>query len=139
MRNSNRCVNLTETAISHVFIYMGVIVCFCVLPFLFSCKKDTPGNGNNKNSASRIRIISGDNKTGEFNASVKDSLVIRVTDQHDQPVSHAPVIFETANGKGKVSAAYIRTDSSGYAKVQLTLSCTATGQETMASSGKNCS
>ena len=113
--------------------WKSIIVCgvFFSLAVFISCKKEK-SDANIKNKVAKIKLVSGDNQSGEFNTTLKDSLVVQVTDLGGKPLNHAPVYFATKNGVGRTSSSYVWTDSAGFAFVKLQLSCYASDIQTIA-------
>jgi hypothetical protein len=89
----------------------------------FSCKKADEDLNSTLNKTLKISLVSGNNQSGEFNTTLKDSLVVKVTDRQNRPVSHAAVHFKTINGIGSVSSAFVWTNSSGFAFAKVQLAC----------------
>lgn len=111
---------VNDHSFGKVLLFSGFLVP-CLI--LFSCKKGEPELVNGKNNTTKIVLISGDSQSGEFNTTLKDSLVVQVTDFRNKPVFHAPVQFETKNGIGSISPAFVWTDSTGFAYTRIQLAC----------------
>jgi len=66
-------------------------------------------------NASKIIPYSGEGQTGNVGTLLKDSLVVRVLDAYDNPVSFNPVKFEVVAGGGQLYSYTSNTDSNGFA------------------------
>jgi hypothetical protein len=60
------------------------------------------------NDASRIQAHGGGGQTGNVGTLLRDSLVVKITDSNENPVSFGPVHFEVAGGGGSI---YGNTDA----------------------------
>jgi hypothetical protein len=70
---------------------------------------------------SRIDAVSGDAQEAIVGTTLRDTLVVRVTDDRGKPVSGRVVDFRVISGGGSVSAAATETDSRGEARARWTL------------------
>lgn len=66
-------------------------------------------------NASKIIPYSGEGQTGNVGTLLRDSLVVRVLDAYDNPVSFNPVKFEVVAGGGQLYYYTSNTDSNGFA------------------------
>ncbi|HEX9755885.1 MAG TPA: Ig-like domain-containing protein [Gemmatimonadales bacterium] len=73
--------------------------------------------------AAKVVIIGGNNQSAQPGARLPDSLVVRVTDQFDNPVADVLVTF-TPGDAGQVSPSAVRTDANGRAATSWTLGAT---------------
>ena len=71
-------------------------------------------------AVARLARAGGDNQTGVVGTALADSLAVRATDAHGNPVPGVTVTF-SARGGGALSSATATTSAEGYAKVRLTL------------------
>jgi hypothetical protein len=67
-------------------------------------------------AAARLDKVQGDAQTGIAGSPLADSLAVRVSDSHGNPVTGATVAWMAATGGGSLGAATSSTDSSGVAK-----------------------
>jgi protocatechuate 3,4-dioxygenase beta subunit len=67
---------------------------------------------------------------GPVGGALADSLAVRVTDQHGNPVQGAAVDWSVASGGGAVSPARSATDAQGIARAQWTLGPSVAGTQT---------
>ncbi|HEY0014880.1 MAG TPA: Ig-like domain-containing protein, partial [Longimicrobium sp.] len=74
----------------------------------------------NAGAPAAIAKLSGDAQTGDPGVALADSLAVRVTDAHGNPVSGAAVTFAAAGG-GSVSPATVTTGADGIARTRWTL------------------
>lgn len=72
-------------------------------------------------SANEIRVVSGDDQTGQAGARLASSLVVLVLDAGDNPVSGVPVTWRIASGGGTVSPGSGATGADGQASTAWTL------------------
>jgi adhesin/invasin len=72
-------------------------------------------------SASELRIISGNDQTGQAGAPLANALVVQVLDEGDNPVGGATVTWTIASGGGSVSPGSATTDAGGQASTGWTL------------------
>jgi len=73
---------------------------------------------------SKVLILSGNNQSAPPGTRLADSLVVRVTDQFDNPVANVTVAWSALAGAGTVSPTSSRTDAAGRASTSWTLGST---------------
>ena len=74
------------------------------------------------NDAAKLLSHSGNNQTGNVGTSLKDSLVVQISDDSNNPVAYGPVIFEVIGGGGRIIEPQPAvSDSNGLAWVHLVL------------------
>jgi biopolymer transport protein ExbB/TolQ len=82
----------------------------------------------------KVKIISGDNQTGEVNTQLSEPIIVEVQDANGNLLENETVIFTAENGAGMFSnnnrVQKILTDDEGRAKTQFTLGKT-TGEKTI--------
>ena len=72
-------------------------------------------------TASDIRIVSGDDQTGQAGGGLASPLVVQVLDDGDNPVSGVPVTWTVESGEGSVSPASAATGADGQTSTAWTL------------------
>ena len=70
---------------------------------------------------SRIRVVSGDDQTGQTGSRLAAELVVQVLDDQDNPVGGVTVTWAVTSGSGSVSRASATTDDDGQASTAWTL------------------
>lgn len=80
-------------------------------------------SGPEREQATTIAVISGNNQQGHVSFPVPQPLVIEVRDQHHLPMKSATVTFTTTSN-GSIDMPTVYTDSTGQASVTFTLSTT---------------
>jgi Bacterial Ig-like domain (group 1) len=68
-----------------------------------------------------LEIVAGDRATGGVGQVLADSLSVRLTDRHGNPVAGAAVEWAAVSGGGSVDPARATTDAQGIARAQWTL------------------
>jgi protocatechuate 3,4-dioxygenase beta subunit len=68
-----------------------------------------------------VSVLAGDGLTGRVGGALADSLAVRVTDAHGNPVPGAEVAWSPLTGGGAVTPALGTTDALGIARAQWTL------------------
>ena len=68
-----------------------------------------------------LRMVSGNNQSGEMNESLTQPFVVGVLDQEGKPIQETPVTFAITAGNGQLSATRETTNISGDARTILTL------------------
>lgn len=84
-------------------------------------------------SPARIRIVSGDDQTGQAGARLNGALVVEVLDEDDRALPGVAVQWSVASGGGSVDPATATTDGSGRASTSWTLGSTVGAQRVNAS------
>jgi len=81
-----------------------------------------------------IKIISGDNQSGEVNTQLPEAIIVEIQDANGNPLENETVIFTAENGAGMFSnnnrAQKILTDEEGQVQTQFRLGKTA-GEKTI--------
>jgi Bacterial Ig-like domain (group 1)/Bacterial pre-peptidase C-terminal domain len=72
-------------------------------------------------AAAALARSGGDAQTGTVGTALADSLAVRATDRHGNPVAGVTVSFTVASGEASLSAASAVTSADGYARTRLTL------------------
>lgn len=76
----------------------------------------------------KMTIVSGDEQIGSVNSELLNPLVVRITNQFDEPREAYPVHFEVTAGNGTVSDDFVATSSEGLAGTMFTLGFDAAAQ-----------
>jgi hypothetical protein len=84
-------------------------------------------------SGASLQLVNGDNQTAPVNSALRDSLVVRVVDQFDNPVAGVTVQW-TAGGGGSISPAAVLTGPDGKAAAERVLGNLAGTQSSQAAS-----
>jgi VCBS repeat-containing protein len=84
-------------------------------------------------AGAKLVLVSGDHQTAAVGSALPESLVVRVTDELDNPVAAVEVTW-TVGGGGLVSPTTVLSDANGLAAVQRVLGNTAGTQTAEASS-----
>lgn len=92
-----------------------------VLLFLLACDGDDVSPLGAPEGSLRVEIVSGDAQTGEVRTSLKELLVIRVTNERGRPVGDVRVVWRVVEGVGELSLKRHRTDAEGLAAAVLFL------------------
>jgi hypothetical protein len=79
-------------------------------------------------AAAQLAIVSGDGGTGGVGSALADSLAVRVTDRHGNPVAGAAVDWSAQTGGGAVLPARSVTGADGIARTRWTLGPAVGGQ-----------
>jgi len=79
-------------------------------------------------TASEIRIISGNNQSGQAGTPLGSGLVVRLLDDSENPVGGVPVTWSVVSGGGSVSPSSVVTGADGQATTAWTLG-PGTGQQ----------
>ena len=77
------------------------------------------GHGSQK--ATTLKIVSGNNQSGEVDKPLAQPLVVGVLDQYEKPLEGIVVAFAVTLGGGQLSGHTIHTDVYGQARTTLTL------------------
>jgi alpha-tubulin suppressor-like RCC1 family protein len=83
-----------------------------------SCSQDDLGTGPR---ISHIVIVSGNNQTAAIGSLLPQPLVVRILDQHDDPIADQPVTWEVTSGDGTVNPTVSASGTDGYASTTLRL------------------
>ena len=83
--------------------------------------------------ADSIRIVSGNNQSGDPGTELDNPLVVEVLDDDDDPVSGVTVTFRVTGGGGSLSATSVDTNNRGRAETYLTLGDSPGGNSVRAS------
>jgi hypothetical protein len=86
-------------------------------------------------SAAAIRIVSGNNQSGQVGTRLGADLVVVVQDADGNPVSGVTVTWTVASGGGSVAPASVTTGANGQASAEWTLGPQVGGQKVRASAG----
>ena len=84
-------------------------------------------------SGAALELVSGDNQTAPVNSALHDSLVVRVVDEHGNPVAGATVQWAAVGG-GSISPGAVLTGNDGKAAAERVLGNVAGPQSAQASS-----
>jgi VCBS repeat-containing protein len=84
-------------------------------------------------AGANVVLVSGDNQTAAVGSALPESLVVRVTDELDNPVGGVEVTWDVGGG-GSISPASVTTDAQGLAAAERVLGNTAGTQTASASS-----
>jgi hypothetical protein len=82
--------------------------------------------------AARIAIVRGDGQSGTVGTVLPESLVVRVTDAQDRPVSNQTVVFSVLAGGGQVIPTTVQTNADGVAAAAWMLGSGAGAQQVRA-------
>ncbi|HST58603.1 MAG TPA: Ig-like domain-containing protein [Longimicrobium sp.] len=82
-----------------------------------------------------LRVAAGDGQSATRGTALADSLAVRVTDRHGNPVPGAPVRWRVTAGGGRVEADETRTDGDGVARVRWSVGVLLATQRAAASTG----
>ena len=72
-----------------------------------------------------LAIDSGNNQDGEVDSPLAQPLVVKVTDEHNNPFQGVPVTFTVTAGDGTLSQTTVTADTDGRAQTTLTLGSSA--------------
>jgi len=80
--------------------------------------------------AARVLKTRGDSQAAPVGTTLGDTLIVRVTDIHDNPIAGVPVSWNVSAGGGTVAPVSGETDSGGHARARWTLG-NSTGERTV--------
>lgn len=80
-----------------------------------------PTRAQSKDFASALRLVSGDQQTGQVGAALQQQIVVKVVDAGGQPVEGATVTFQVRGGGGSINPPANASSSTGLVTATWTL------------------
>ncbi len=123
----------TWIAISDCRLRSRKLLTLAVLVGVVGCHAGSGPAGPKVPAVAQIAVVSGGNQSDTADATLPASLVVRVTDEHGDPVSEQEVVWTVIAGSGSVTPDTAVTDPSGEAQAVWTLGAAA-GADTVRAS-----